>query len=98
MKEVLSRRFKRYLAAQEQKDDPGKKDLAFSILPDFLLVDGGKGQLTQAVKVLEDIDHDTKVEGVSFQLLKLWRDKVSEVYQSIQVPAWLRHRPHIVRR
>jgi len=32
----------------------GKKpDLAFSILPDLLLVDGGKGQLSRAVKVLE---------------------------------------------
>ncbi len=54
MEEVLNRRFRRWKAAQEQEDQVGKKiDLAFSILPDLLLVDGGKGQLGRAVKVLE---------------------------------------------
>ena len=33
---------------------PGKKpDLAFALLPDLLLIDGGKGQLSRAVAVLE---------------------------------------------
>ena len=54
MEEVLFRRFRRWKAAQEQNEQVGKKpDLAFSILPDLLLVDGGKGQLSRAVKVLE---------------------------------------------
>lgn len=53
MEEVLTRRFNRWKAAQEQ-DAPGKKpDLAFSMLPDLLIVDGGKGQLGRAVAVLE---------------------------------------------
>jgi excinuclease ABC subunit C len=57
MEEVLMRRFRRWKAAQEQGDKPGKKpDLAFSMLPDLLLVDGGKGQLSRAVKVLEDFN------------------------------------------
>jgi len=60
MEEVLTRRFKRYKSAQEQENSPGKKDLAFSILPDFLLVDGGKGQLTQAVKVLDNLELNGK--------------------------------------
>jgi len=47
--------FARYQSAQEQKDQPGyKPDLAFSILPDLLIVDGGKGQLGRAVKVIEE--------------------------------------------
>jgi excinuclease ABC subunit C len=60
MEEVLTRRFKRYQSAQEQEKSPGKKDLAFSILPDFLLVDGGKGQLTQAIKVLDKLELNGK--------------------------------------
>jgi excinuclease ABC subunit C len=54
MEEVLTRRFGRWQAAQEAVQVPGKKlDQAFSILPDLLLVDGGKGQLSRAVTVLE---------------------------------------------
>jgi len=55
MEEVLRRRLTHYHAAQEEKDQPGKQpDLAFSMLPDLLIVDGGKGQLSRAVKVIEE--------------------------------------------
>ena len=54
MEEVLTRRFRRWKAYHEDDEKVGKKpDLAFSILPDLLLVDGGKGQLSRAVTVLE---------------------------------------------
>ena len=54
MEEVLSRRFGRWQAAQEASRAPGKKpDPSFALLPDLLLVDGGKGQLGRAVAVLE---------------------------------------------
>ena len=57
MEEVLMRRFNRWKAAQEQAEIPGKKtDKAFALLPDLLLVDGGKGQLGRAVEVLERFD------------------------------------------
>ncbi|HSO27094.1 MAG TPA: excinuclease ABC subunit UvrC, partial [Anaerolineales bacterium] len=57
MEEVLTRRFKRWQAAQESEDTVGKKpDTAFSLLPDLLIVDGGKGQLSRAVKVLQAFD------------------------------------------
>lgn len=55
MEETLTRRFRQWRAQQEIAQTPGKKvDLAFSLLPDLLIVDGGKGQLARAVKVLED--------------------------------------------
>lgn len=55
MREVLKRRLARYVTEQQQKDQPGyKPDLAFSILPDLLIVDGGKGQLRQAIEILEE--------------------------------------------
>ena len=54
MEEVLTRRFRRWQASQEAKAAPGAKiDLSFSMLPDLLIVDGGKGQLGRAVNVLE---------------------------------------------
>jgi excinuclease ABC subunit C len=50
---VLSRRFRRWQAHQEEEKVGKKPDMAFSVLPDLLLVDGGKGQLSRAVKVLD---------------------------------------------
>ncbi|HMN58982.1 MAG TPA: helix-hairpin-helix domain-containing protein, partial [Anaerolinea sp.] len=62
---VLTRRFKRWQAAQETTLEPGKKlDPAFAILPDLLIVDGGKGQLGRAVKVLEQFGLFGKVPVV----------------------------------
>jgi excinuclease ABC subunit C len=57
MEEVLTRRFNRWQAAEEATNGPGKKpDQAFARLPDLLIVDGGKGQLSRAVSVLERFD------------------------------------------
>jgi excinuclease ABC subunit C len=56
MEEVLSRRFNRWRAAQEDASPGSKPDPAFSLLPDLLLIDGGKGQLGRAVAVLERFD------------------------------------------
>jgi excinuclease ABC subunit C len=62
MEEVLERRFRRWKASQEEVKKVGKKpDLAFSILPDLLLVDGGKGQLSRAIKILDDFNLTDRV-------------------------------------
>ena len=61
MEEVLSRRFKRWLASQDEKKVGTKIDEAFAILPDILLVDGGKGQLGRAISVLEEFGLSGKV-------------------------------------
>ena len=62
MEEVLTRRFNRWLAAQEIADIPGKKpDASFALTPDLLLVDGGKGQLSRATAVLEHFDLTDKI-------------------------------------
>lgn len=59
MKEVLTRRFQRYKEAQAgELHDPSqigkaRKETAWAILPDLLIVDGGKGQLAMAVEVLQ---------------------------------------------
>lgn len=59
MEEMLTRRFKRWAALQPGEatalSAPGAKpDEAFSILPDLIVVDGGKGQLGRVVNVLEN--------------------------------------------
>jgi excinuclease ABC subunit C len=57
MEEMLRRRFKRWQVSQETVAPaaPGAKtDESFALLPDLIIVDGGKGQLSRAVKVLED--------------------------------------------
>ena len=62
MKEVLTRRFERYretLAGElhdTSKIGKIKKETAWALLPDLLLVDGGKGQLRMAREVLEAFD------------------------------------------
>ncbi len=56
MEEVLNRRFRRWKAAQEQQSVGTKLDESFAILPDILIVDGGKGQLSRAVNILNEYD------------------------------------------
>jgi excinuclease ABC subunit C len=54
MRETLDRRFRRWQESQTEQPLPGqKKDHTWSLLPDLLIVDGGKGQLGVAVEVLE---------------------------------------------
>jgi excinuclease ABC subunit C len=54
MEEVLTRRFNRWQAASQLARAPGKKaDASFDRLPDLVIIDGGKGQLSRAVAVLE---------------------------------------------
>lgn len=60
MEEVLARRFKRWQSSQDRQVGE-KVDESFAILPDLLVVDGGKGQLSRAMKVAEDYDN---LEGV----------------------------------
>lgn len=68
MEEVLSRRFRRWQAAVEEARKPGAKlDRAFGMLPNLLIVDGGKGQLSRAMKVLESygLAQDVPVVGLA---------------------------------
>jgi excinuclease ABC subunit C len=65
MEEVLTRRFKRWSAAQTLEAAPGTKpDQSFAFLPDLLIVDGGKGQLSRGVDVLEKFELMDKVPVV----------------------------------
>jgi len=52
MEEVLSRRFRRYLQDRDEGARTGKR---FAYPPNLVLIDGGKGQLGVAVRVLEEM-------------------------------------------
>jgi excinuclease ABC subunit C len=55
MEECVRRRFTAYLEErQREPGQPGRKRFAYP--PQLLLVDGGKGQLSRAVKVLEELN------------------------------------------
>jgi len=52
MEEVLTRRFRRYLHERDAGAQAGKR---FAYPPNLVLIDGGKGQLGAAVRVLEEL-------------------------------------------
>ena len=59
MREALTRRFRRYFDAKAAEQQPAARqqtDPSFSMLPDLLIVDGGKGQLGVAVEVLKGFE------------------------------------------
>jgi excinuclease ABC subunit C len=60
MREALTRRFTRHMNAVENPTPtaPGKvdRDETWRLLPDLLLIDGGKGQLNIAVEVLKEFN------------------------------------------
>lgn len=58
MYEVLSRRFRRAKTAEESEARKGW------VLPDLLVIDGGKGQLSTAMAALKDARVDTGMNGI----------------------------------
>jgi excinuclease ABC subunit C len=85
MEEVLTRRFKRWQTAQEKQAVGSKPDPSFAVLPDLLIVDGGKGQLGRAVKVLESFDLSSvvPVAGLAKHQEEIFRPTID---QSIILP------------
>lgn len=66
MREVITRRYKRVLEEKEQ-------------LPDLIIVDGGKGQLSSAVQVLNELGiKDQQVVGLAKRLEEVFFPGVSE--------------------
>jgi excinuclease ABC subunit C len=80
MEEVLSRRFRRWQASQSAEAHQKRPDEAFSLLPDLLMVDGGKGQLSRAIKVLESFGLMERVPviGLAKQEEEIFRPGASQ--------------------
>ena len=63
MEEVLTRRFTAYLADREQSIE--ERDGKFAYPPQLLVVDGGKGQLTSALRVLDELGLREEIPVIS---------------------------------
>ncbi|MGI8794944.1 MAG: excinuclease ABC subunit UvrC [Acidimicrobiales bacterium] len=63
MEEVLTRRLTALLAERnaDRTVEPGERPAKFAYPPGLLLVDGGKGQLSVAVRVLEELGLDDEI-------------------------------------
>jgi excinuclease ABC subunit C len=71
MEEVLTRRFRRYLDEREEGARAGKR---FAYPPNLLLIDGGKGQLGVAVRVLEELGlEDIAVAALAKRFEEVYR-------------------------
>jgi excinuclease ABC subunit C len=64
MEEVLKRRFRRWRTATSGEVKGVRRTKGWSLLPDLLVVDGGRGQLNVAIKVLAAFDLQDQVRAV----------------------------------
>lgn len=92
MREVLQRRLTRYRESNSgELTDPTligkqKKDTAWAILPDLMIIDGGKGQLSIAYNVLSEFDLQDEVPlaALAKQEEELF---IPGTLQSVRLPA-----------
>ena len=81
MEEVLTRRFRRYL---DERDEGARAGKRFAYPPNLLVIDGGKGQLGVAVRVLEDLGlEEISVVGLAKRFEEVFRPGESE---SVRIP------------
>ncbi len=89
MKEVLTRRFRRYIEAGESEDTD-----SFAKAPDLILMDGGKGQVNIALEVLGELsltipvagmvkDDRHRTRGIYFNNVELPIDSHSEAFRLV---------------
>ncbi len=82
MEEALTRRFRNYL---KERDEGAHKGKRFSYPPNLLLIDGGKGQLNAARRVLEDLglDEDIALASLAKRFEEVYRPDRAD---PIQIP------------
>ena len=107
MKEVLTRRFKRLKLGNKQKYNLVDRkfldvnaDESFEAVPDLIVIDGGKGQLSAASQVLAELNLPLPVIGLAKRLEEIYLpgnprplrlDKSSEALKMVQ---YLRDEAH----
>jgi excinuclease ABC subunit C len=74
MEEVLTRRFTALLAERDRVFEAGQRVPKFAYPPQLLLVDGGKGQLNVAIRVLEELglEDEIPVAALAKQFEEVW--------------------------
>lgn len=69
MSEVFKRRLKDYKE---------KNDESFNTLPDLIVVDGGKGQLSSVIKILDEFDYDIDIVALAKQEEEVFKRNESD--------------------
>jgi excinuclease ABC subunit C len=69
MEEMLRRRFARYL---KERDEPPGKRRRFAYPPALVVVDGGRGQLNVALRVLDELGLDIPAVGLAKRLEEVY--------------------------
>jgi excinuclease ABC subunit C len=73
MEEVLGRRMSRFLEQIDLSPHDGKRDASFASLPSLIVIDGGKGQLSSALRALKPfIDRGVTVIGLAKRLEEVY--------------------------
>jgi excinuclease ABC subunit C len=87
MQEMLRRRFARLVAARER--DRENADESFGALPDLVIIDGGKGQLSAALEVMEELElHQLPIFGLAKRKEELYRpDSARSLLLPLDSPA-----------
>jgi excinuclease ABC subunit C len=73
MEEVLSRRLSRLLEQADRSPHDGERDESFASVPDLVVIDGGKGQLSAGLKALGTlVDRGVAVVGLAKRLEEVY--------------------------
>jgi excinuclease ABC subunit C len=73
MEEVLGRRMSRFLEQIDLSPHDGKRDASFASLPSLMVIDGGKGQLSSALRALRPfVDRGVTVIGLAKRLEEVY--------------------------
>ena len=73
MEEVLGRRMSRFLEQIDLSPHDGKRDASFASLPSLIVIDGGKGQLSSALRALRPfVDRGVTVIGLAKRLEEVY--------------------------
>ena len=79
LQEVLRRRFERLEAAERREASSAAGDASFSARPDLIIIDGGKGQLSAGMEVLEALGYaDIPTFGLAKEREELYAPGRSE--------------------
>ncbi len=73
MEEVLSRRVSQLLEQSDRSPHDAERDESFASVPDLIVIDGGKGQLSSGMKVLAPlVERGTAVIGLAKRLEQVY--------------------------
>jgi excinuclease ABC subunit C len=79
MEEILSRRVAQLLEQSDRSPHDAERDESFAAVPDLIVIDGGKGQLSAGMKVLGPlVDRGTAVIGLAKRLEEVYLPGRSE--------------------